>query len=141
MSWRNAALIGGVFAGIIVVSLIARSNDKIDDQALRVLLVGSWRATDVDTAAISALSGPIAKEEFIVNPDGTLKHIVIPHAGKGEASSDNYEWKVTDGKLCLRRIGQTGEGNIPPIGITVDQSRLRLRSGGFSTKVFERVTS
>ena len=140
MSRRNAILFGGIIAGCLVVALLARSSGQPDDQALHALLLGNWRATDVDTASFSLRTGPLAKEEFIISPDGTLRHIVIPHPGSGEPASYTYHWRIFDGKLCLRRMTDAQQ-ELPPISITVDQSRLRLRAGGFSTKVFERITS
>jgi hypothetical protein len=137
-------------SGIIIVVLalagtgifLFRGSQTVDDRTLQALLVGTWRAQDVDNNALNHRKGGVAKEEVVVKPDGTLKYLVIPKPGQGDADADEYKWEIAKGKLRLKLMGPTGtQDALPSFPISIDQTRLTLRRKGFSTKVFERVTS
>lgn len=141
MNKQSGIVIAGLALAGAAVFLL-RGTSTVDDQTLQALMVGTWRAQDVDNNALNHRKGGVAKEEVVVKPDGTLKYLVIPKPGQGDADSDEYTWEISKGKLRLKLKGPNGtQDALPSFPISIDQTRLTLRRKGFSTKVFERVTS
>lgn len=140
---KRVVLVASVLViAIALVFVLRQSFKSVDDQTLTKMLVGTWRARDVENGALNHRKGGVEKEEVIVGGDGTLRYVVVPKPGQGDPAEDHYSWKVSKGKLRLRLVGPSGvQDELPSIPISIDQSTLSLRRRGYSTKVFDRVSS
>ncbi len=130
-----------VLVGGVAVFFLMRKH-PVDDQALKASLIGSWKAVDLNNAALHNHRDGVAHEDVVFKSDGTLVYRVVPKPGNGEPESDPYSWEIVKGKLQLRYTG-TGSTQeaLPRLKVRVDGSRLSIERRGFSTKVFERADS
>lgn len=128
-----------VLVAVGVVAAVAAVRRGPDDEASAHALEGAWVAVDPSNNALHRREEVVQKEEILFRHDGTLQYSVELASAPGKTEDVEWAWKVRNGRLYVRFLGEEAAGDwLPGIGFSVTSKTLTVRIKNRPVKEFVR---
>jgi len=128
-----------VLAALVIAYFVIAPSFGRNDQELTRAMVGSWIAKDPTDNALHRREQRVSRESMVFRSDGTLTHSVTLASTPDAPEDDIWGWKIIDGRLLMRFLGEEGTGQwLPGFAFSVSDDAMSISVLGRPAKRFKR---